>query len=184
MTRSGRRSAPWRASSGSARRRPCGSGCGALRSTLVAGHAPLQLVQGELLNYALRTPGHEEMAKWQYQRYADVLATWCREAATRAHETSSLPFERLARVMLAGIDGLILQYVSDPDDARAERDLAIVIEMVARLCGLPPFGSPQPASEYPVMRQAKISASFIGEYTSSGKHTGPRTFRRWRWPTA
>ncbi len=98
--------------------------------TLVADQVPLQLMQGELLNHFLRAPGHADLARWQYERYRSVLADWCERAATAAGETTALPFDQLARVLLAGIDGLTLQYVCEPDDERARADLAVVVDMV------------------------------------------------------
>jgi len=105
-------------------------------STLVTDQVQLQVMQGELLNYSLRKPGHEDLARWQYERYRGVLADWCERAAAAAGETVALPFDRLARVLLAGIDGLILQYVCDPDDKRARADLEVVVEMVIARAGI------------------------------------------------
>lgn len=98
-------------------------------SHLVADQVPVQIMQGELLNHALRTPGQEHLARWQYERYVSVVAEWFREAADRAGESCAVPFARLARVLLAGLDGLIVQYVCDPDDARAREDLDALVEM-------------------------------------------------------
>jgi len=105
-------------------------GMGAFWSTLVADQVQLQIMQGELLNYSLRKTGQEYLAQWQYDRYRRVLAAWCERAAIAAGETTGVPFDQLARVLLAAIDGLILQYVCEPDDGRATADLAVVIDMV------------------------------------------------------
>lgn len=105
-------------------------GIEAFWASLVTDQVQLQLMQGELLNYSLRKPGHERLAQWQYDRYRTVLAEWCERAATTAGETTGVPFDRLARVLLAGVDGLILQYVCEPDDDRARADLALVVDMV------------------------------------------------------
>nr|WP_240316707.1 FAD-dependent oxidoreductase [Mycobacterium persicum] len=100
-------------------------GCG-LRNfweKLVVDHRDLQLVQYELVTHALRTPGLEALPRWQYERYTEIVAQWCQEAATRAGETSALPFDRLARVLVASIDGLILQHIANPDVRRSAQDL-------------------------------------------------------------
>lgn len=102
-------------------------------SQLVSGHTNLQLMQYELTMYALRTPGQEELARWQYDRYSTVVAEWCQEAAHQAGETCAVPFGRLARIIVAGIDGLILQHVCDPHEARSREDLADLVEMIVRL---------------------------------------------------
>lgn len=100
---------------------------------LVQGGRELQLLQYELTMYALRTPGHEELARLQYQRYADVVASWCREAAERAGETAAVSFDHLARMIVAGVDGLILQHVCDPDDVRARKGREALADMAIGL---------------------------------------------------
>jgi AcrR family transcriptional regulator len=109
-------------------------------TTLVEDQEGLQIIQYELTIYALRTPGLESMARWQYDRYARIVAAWCQEAASNAGETCAVPFDTLARVLVAGMDGLILQYVCDPDMTRAREDLQAAIETVVSLA------SPAPAA--------------------------------------
>jgi len=109
-------------------------------TTLVEDQEGLQIIQYELTIYALRTPGLESMARWQYDRYARIVAAWCQEAASSAGETCAVPFDTLARVLVAAVDGLILQYVCDPDVTRVQEDLRAVIEMVISLA------SPAPAA--------------------------------------
>lgn len=98
--------------------------------TLVVEHRDLQLMQYELVTHALRSPELESLPRWQYERYFEVVADWCREAADRADEQCAVPFEQLARVLTAGIDGLILQYVIAPDAQRSAADLDLLIEGV------------------------------------------------------
>jgi AcrR family transcriptional regulator len=108
-------------------------------TTQVEDQEGLQIIQYELTIYALRTPGLESMARWLYDRYARIVAAWCQEAASNAGETCAVPFDTLARVLVAAIDGLVLQYVCDPDATRAREDLQAVIDMVVDLA------SPAPA---------------------------------------
>lgn len=105
-------------------------------SQLVVAHHDLQQVQYELVTQALRTPGLEGLAAWQYERYTQVVAHWCREAAARAGETCAVPFDRLARLLVAGIDGLILQHVVNPDPARSDGDLEALTEMLVGLAAV------------------------------------------------
>lgn len=105
-------------------------------SRLVAEERDLQLMQYELTTYALRTAGQEDLARWQYERYCGVVAAWLQEAADNAGETSAVPFARLGRVMVAGIDGLILQHVCDPDATRSREDLDAMIEMIVGLAAV------------------------------------------------
>lgn len=102
-------------------------------SQLVAGKIDSQLMQFELVNYALRQPGLDHLAQWQYRRYSDAIAQWCQTAATNAGEVSAVPYDQLARLILAGIDGLTMQYACDPDDARAAADLDTIADMVITL---------------------------------------------------
>ena len=105
-------------------------------STLVEEHGELQLMQYELTTYALRTPGKEALAKRQYERYGDVVAAWCQEAADRAGETCTVPFTRLSRVLVAGVDGLVLQHICDPDRERSRADLETLAAMLIGLAGV------------------------------------------------
>lgn len=93
----------------------------------------LQLMQYELTIYSLRNAGQEELARWQYERYADVIAEWCQLAASAGGETCRVPFGQLARVILAGMDGLILQHVSDPNPTRSRQNLDALIEALVSL---------------------------------------------------
>lgn len=95
---------------------------------LVESERGLQLMQYELTTYSLRNAGQEELARWQYERYADVIAEWCQMAASNAGETCRVPFGQLARVILAGMDGLILQHVCDPNETRSRQNLDALIE--------------------------------------------------------
>jgi hypothetical protein len=47
-------------------------------------------------------------------------------------------FERLARVLVAGIDGLILQHVVSPDPARSAEDLDSLTTMLISLAAVTP----------------------------------------------
>ncbi|QLL07266.1 TetR/AcrR family transcriptional regulator [Mycobacterium vicinigordonae] len=100
---------------------------------LVVNHRDLQLVQLELVTHALRTPGLEELPRWQYEQYTEIVAHWCETAAAKAGETSAIPFDRLARVLVAGIDGLILQHVISSDTERALADLDVLADTVIAL---------------------------------------------------
>ena len=111
-------------------------GVRAFWSGLVAEERDLQLMQYELTTYALRTAGQEDLARWQYERYCTVVAEWLQEAADNAGETSAVPCARLARVMVAGIDGLILQRICDPDASRSRGDLDAMVEMIVGLTGV------------------------------------------------
>lgn len=106
-------------------------------SKLVSSRPNLQLMQYELTTYALRAVGHQSLARWQYQRYCSIVAEWCQEAANNASETCAVSFAQLGRVIVAGVDGLILQHVCDPNDARSLEDLDTMIDMVISVVNPP-----------------------------------------------
>ncbi|EGD56437.1 TetR/AcrR family transcriptional regulator [Gordonia neofelifaecis] len=112
-------------------------GLRAFWSTL-AGNRDLQIMQYELTTYSLREPGQEDLARWQYESYTAVTARWCESAANSAGEVCAIPFDQLARIIVANIDGLILQFICDPDTARADRDLDTIIEMLVTLAAPAP----------------------------------------------
>lgn len=109
---------------------------------MVAGHVGLQLIQYELTFTTLRTPSLHGIAAWQYRRYGELLAEWCKEAADEAGETIGISYEALARVILASVDGLILQYVVDPDVDRAAADLQMLIDTLVMLAAPCPSTAP------------------------------------------
>jgi TetR/AcrR family transcriptional regulator, regulator of biofilm formation and stress response len=110
-----------------------GAGLRQIWASGTAGGPGLQLLQYELTTHALRTPGLAELATWQYAQYVAALAGWCEAAAEDAGEVCAVDFDTLARVLLAGLDGLILQHLVDPDDARSAADLEHVITAVIAL---------------------------------------------------
>lgn len=105
-------------------------------SQLVTDRTNLQIMQYELTTYALRTPGQESLARWQYDRYSGIVADWCQRAARTAGETCAIPFGQLGRIVVASIDGLVIQHVCDPDDARSREDLDTTISMLIALAGV------------------------------------------------
>ncbi|MEO6955245.1 MAG: hypothetical protein ABI137_00750 [Antricoccus sp.] len=52
-----------------------------------------------------------------------------RRRGNRAGGSCAVFFEHLARLIVAGLDGLILQYFCDPDDHRSNRDLQVFIDL-------------------------------------------------------
>jgi AcrR family transcriptional regulator len=116
-------------------------------SRLVIGQSESHLMQHELIIYALRTPGLENLARWQFERYSRTVAAWCQEAATSAGESCAVPFDTLGRVLVAQTIGLVLQYVSDPDETRTAHDVQIIIGLIIHLAGVRrPGARPLPAA--------------------------------------
>jgi AcrR family transcriptional regulator len=109
---------------------------------LVEGDTGQQVMQYELTIWALRTPGMEPIARRQYELYVELMASTLTRAADRAGVTLTRPVDQLARLLLAGIDGLILQFLTLGDAGRARAGLeALVRQIVA--AGMRPTTSRQ-----------------------------------------
>ena len=93
---------------------------------------PLQLVQYELTLYALRTRGLEWLAKRQYLDYIRA-----HEVIFAAHAPSTAAarafINHLARFVMAGIDGVILQELVDSSDARSRAAIGLLAEAAKAL---------------------------------------------------
>jgi len=96
----------------------------------------LQVMQYELTLYALRNPASAWLAKEQYDGYCALVENLFHYYFEQARVISATPLPTLARFTVAGIDGLILQFVSDHDSERARRDLNTLIQAVLALTGI------------------------------------------------
>ncbi|WP_067823143.1 TetR/AcrR family transcriptional regulator [Nocardia inohanensis] len=117
---------------------------------LVDDHVGLQIMQYELLTYSLRNEAGN-LARAQYESYTAVVTEFCERAARSTGERCAVGFDTLGRLALAQIDGLILQYIAEPDAARARRDLDQALDMLVI------FADPQP-----VARSTKRRATTTG----------------------
>jgi AcrR family transcriptional regulator len=84
----------------------------------------LQIMQYELTLYSLRHPASAWIARQQYDGYSAVVETLLQHLFETAE---------LARFIISGVDGLILQFISDRDTARARRDLDHLLAAVIAL---------------------------------------------------
>ncbi|HEX8728987.1 MAG TPA: TetR/AcrR family transcriptional regulator [Ktedonobacterales bacterium] len=109
----------------------------------------LQVMQYELTLYALRNPQAAWLAREQYRGYCEVVEGVLRAASEREGVTCALPLDALARFIVGGLDGLILQFVSDQNIARARCDLESLVAAVIALAegSAPVDGMAQPSSE-------------------------------------
>ena len=93
----------------------------------------LQVMQYELTLYALRNPESAWLARQQYSGYCQVVEELFQDAFSAAGQTSRTPLDSLARFVVGGLDGMILQFVSDQDSERAQKDLNQLIAAVLAL---------------------------------------------------
>lgn len=104
-----------------------------------------QIMQYELTLYALRTRDAAWLARQQYAGYAAVVERLLRETFAAAGLSPVLPFDALARFVVGGLDGIILQFVSDRDAVRARTDVASLIGAVIALAeGTAPISAVSP----------------------------------------
>lgn len=96
----------------------------------------LQLLQYELTVLARRTPGLEWLAERQYTRYVATAQDLFTAAAAHG-EPSAIPIDDLARFVVAGVDGLIIQYEVHRDAGQSERDLQTLIRAATLLARTP-----------------------------------------------
>jgi tetracycline repressor-like protein len=104
-----------------------------LWKSLVEAATGQQVMQYELTIWALRTPGMAEVARRQYELYLAVVTNNWTKAAARAGLTLATPADQLARLSLAGLDGLVLQYLTLGDAERTREDLELLIAQMVRL---------------------------------------------------
>lgn len=115
---------------------------GIREATVLAMTAYLQLVKSdpgreqamfELTQYALRTPGLDDLPAEQYSRY-HALATELLEVAAAQHGAGwKVPVPDLAHLLVSFTDGLTLAWLADRDDAAAERSIQLAATAIASL---------------------------------------------------
>src|SRR5258708_1588539 len=93
----------------------------------------LQIMQYELTLYSLRHPASAWIARQQYDGYSAVVETLLQHLFETSHQSCAIPVSDLARFIISGVDGLILQFISDRDTARARRDLDHLLAAVIAL---------------------------------------------------
>ena len=93
----------------------------------------LEIMQYELTLYALRHQDSAWLAKQQYDGYCAVVETLLQHGFEAAGQTCAVTFSELARFVIGGLDGLMLQFISDRDTQRAQRDLDHLIAAVITL---------------------------------------------------
>jgi AcrR family transcriptional regulator len=88
----------------------------------------LQIVQYELTLYALRRDDAAGLAGLQYDAYIKVYQNILAGVAARTGELDAAGCADVARFMLAGIDGLLLQELAKPNRNRSSRAIEALIE--------------------------------------------------------
>jgi AcrR family transcriptional regulator len=84
-----------------------------------------QLMQYELTLYCLRRPDSHWLARRQYETYCEITAHALREVL--GDRADRIDTDGLARLVVASIDGLTLQFLAHSDQRQAREDLAHLI---------------------------------------------------------
>jgi AcrR family transcriptional regulator len=93
----------------------------------------VQILQYELSLYAIRHPESAWLVKWQYEWYCQGTEAIFRQGCGTGNEVSVIPLADLASFVVAGMDGLLLQFLADRDTIRARRGLDRLISAALAL---------------------------------------------------
>ena len=105
----------------------------ALWQHVIRQSAESQLGRLEITLYAVRTGLTTELARWQDDR----IRVWTGKTAAMAGWNFRLPVDQVARLVMAVIDGLLIQYLADPDPERVATDLRSAARAVAYVAEAP-----------------------------------------------
>ncbi|MFT4396752.1 TetR/AcrR family transcriptional regulator [Gordonia lacunae] len=95
-----------------------------------------QLMQYELTLYCLRRPDHRWLAARQYDRYRDVVAHTLRVAEEHTGELlTKRQIDELSRQAVAGLDGIILQFLVHGSSEQAAHDVAVLASNLVAVYG-------------------------------------------------
>jgi AcrR family transcriptional regulator len=100
--------------------------------TLICSGLENQILQYELTLYVLRSKEEAAVAKWQYDEYCRIYSSLFAEAGER-EGVPAIDYRAIARFVVAGIDGLILQHLSDPDEKRSWAGVQLLAEATKAL---------------------------------------------------
>lgn len=104
-----------------------------IRETLRAGWRyltrtrDLQIVQYELTLYALRQEEAAGLAAYQYDAYVKLYLDILQDVAAQTGELDAAGCAAVARFMLSGIDGLLLQELAKPSRHRSSQGIDALI---------------------------------------------------------
>lgn len=89
----------------------------------VKAHPDRQLVSYELTTFVLRDPDLADLAKWQYEQYFTQAERFASAIEESASIQWSVPIPTLSRLIATTIDGLVLSWLADRNDASAKAAL-------------------------------------------------------------
>ena len=99
-------------------------------------HPERQLVLYELTTAALREPGGEDLARWQYEQYFDHGRRLLGALAAQGGMEWTAPLGALSRMMTTMVDGIILGWLTDRDSQEVEASLDLFAAILVS-CAVP-----------------------------------------------
>ncbi|WP_308465458.1 TetR/AcrR family transcriptional regulator [Rathayibacter soli] len=91
----------------------------------------------ELTQYALRSPGMEELAQRQYRRYYALAESTLKIAADKSGQCWTRPLAEIAAALIALTDGLTMSWLVNRDDEAAAALMDFAADALARLAADP-----------------------------------------------
>ncbi|MEO8907718.1 MAG: TetR family transcriptional regulator C-terminal domain-containing protein [Microbacteriaceae bacterium] len=114
----------------------------------------------ELTQYALRSPGMEELARRQYRRYYALAESTLQIAADKSGQHWTRPLAEVATALIALTDGLTMSWLVNRDDAAAAALMDFAADALAGLAAAPAAsGSPLRADATPTTDHAPTTNS-------------------------
>jgi AcrR family transcriptional regulator len=95
---------------------------------LVERDSSTALLLVELTAYALRDPDLRDLAKGLYDSYQRMAENAVSVLVERSDQELRVPVEEVARIVVAGLNGLVLTYLVCGDREQSRRDLENLIE--------------------------------------------------------
>lgn len=116
---------------------------------VVEATADEQQVLYELTQYALRNPGLEDLATWQYARYQESATRFLQTIAEAGAVEWNPPLTVVARMLVAFLDGLALGWIVERDSDEARAALEGFIDGLALMAHPQSADSPRPLDPVP-----------------------------------
>ncbi len=104
---------------------------------LLRAHPSREQAMQELVQYALRTPGLEELPRAQYASYFHIARVLLERGAEVTGVEWTMPIEQLARTLIAITDGLTIAWLADRDDEAAGLLMDFAADSIAALARTP-----------------------------------------------
>jgi AcrR family transcriptional regulator len=100
---------------------------------VIESNPDIALLLLELTAYALREPDLNDLAARLYESYQGLAERAVAALAERADSELRLPVEDVARLVVAGINGLAMSYLVHGDRARSRQDLGHLVEALTAM---------------------------------------------------